>query len=573
MKSKKLRTRTSWFVAIILVPPFIIAFQSFITPPSDTDPIYNAGTLFGKPVTRETFDLHFLALRRNFENRLAVQNPNFTEIPQVFDTLIEQQTWNRLLLLYEAKRRKLRVLDTELAAIIRSTSAFQVNEHFAPDRYAQVIRAIGMNTKTYEDFLRDELRVSRLVESIHDEVRVTDEDLREAYREANEQLRAEVLFSKPDDFRTAIRAELTDEVLQEAYDSRPQLVRIPEKITFKWAGMNEEGLAASVEIPEDDIQTHYEINYEARLSEPAFSGEREILDDSIVRAELAKPEVPSLEDVRDEIIEAIRPRHIRRAFNILIVDIEEGRREGRSLDELAESLDLPVTSVGPIERGGISPQIPNQSLLTEAFSLEVGETSGVVETSDSAYLVEVTAKEEAFVPPFESVKNSIADTLEDERSQEAARQQAESWRTTLTKALDAGTPSEEALEALGVEVVKLEPFTRTETLVDMDLPNAAIQTAFKTPIGQPTEVIRTSKRYTLLIPREILAPDEEGFDEQEEALREKVLTKKQDTHFSEWLSALRVEADMQDFSLPEQQFQPGDVIQGPTGEPITIPAR
>ena len=106
----------------------------------------------------------------------------------------------------------------------------------------------------------------------------------------------------------------------------------------------------------------------------------------------------------------------------------------------------------------------------------------------------------------------------------------------------------------------------------IDLPDAATQAAFDAPIGRPTEVLQTSKGYALLIPREILAPNEEGFTEQKEALREQVRTKKQDTHFSEWLSELRVEADIQDFSLPDEQFQPGDVIQGPTGEPITIPA-
>jgi len=556
MQSKKLRARTSWIVALILTPPFIIAFQSFLTPPSEKDPVYNAGSIFGEPVTRETFDLHYLALRRNLENRLADQNEDFALLPPAFNSLIQQQTWNRLLLLHEAKRRGMRVSDEELAAVIRATPAFQANGRFAPDRYVQVIRSIGMDTRTYEDFLRDEMRLSLLMESVRNEVAVADESLWEAYRLANERLRTWVLVSNSDDFRETVRTELTDEAIQEAYDSRPQLVRTPETVTFKWIGTPIAELSESLEIPEEDIRIFYESNYGAPPAEPAFKGEREILSENAVTADLAKPENPPLEAVRDEIIETIRPRYVRRALNLLAMDLEDGLSEGKPLDELAESLELKTNVVGPVPRGGSAPDLPDPGLLNAAFALKAGEISDLIEQEDGVYLIETTAKEAASVPPLESVKDQIAQVLEDEGSQEAAREQLESRRAAMIEALEGGSSVEEALEALGTAAIEPEPFTRMEILVGIGLPSAATQAAFEAPIGRPTDVIRTSKGHALLIPREVLEPDEEGFAEQEAALREQVLSNKQDAHFSQWLSDLREEADIQIYSQDEQQPNP-----------------
>ena len=186
MQSRKLRSRTSWILAVVLVPPFIFFFHLFTSPTQQAGPTGAAGTIFGQPVSWDRYLQHYVAVRRLWEDRLA-SNGEPVDLPTSLEPLIEQAAWDRLILIEDARRTRLRVTDEQLAAAIRGDPLFQVNGSFLPERYNQYVRAIGLTPRTFEALLRDQLLMQQLINTVRSQVTVSDDEVRQAFLEANEQ--------------------------------------------------------------------------------------------------------------------------------------------------------------------------------------------------------------------------------------------------------------------------------------------------------------------------------------------------------------------------------------------------
>ena len=108
-----------------------------------------AGKIFGKNVAWEEFEAQRAWEYRKWANQLG------GTVPEEFRPMIEQQVWDRLILLEQARRRKLGVDNAELAAYIRQQAVFQQEGRFVPDHYKRVLMAIGLHPNEFERRLRD----------------------------------------------------------------------------------------------------------------------------------------------------------------------------------------------------------------------------------------------------------------------------------------------------------------------------------------------------------------------------------------------------------------------------------
>src|SRR3990167_2378831 len=86
------RRRPSWPIAAVLILPFIFFFHASLRSPAK-GPGGNAGTLFGKPVSWDTFEEQRHWTRIQFQAQLS-------GMPEaMLETLITQYTWERLMLI------------------------------------------------------------------------------------------------------------------------------------------------------------------------------------------------------------------------------------------------------------------------------------------------------------------------------------------------------------------------------------------------------------------------------------------------------------------------------------------
>jgi len=101
--------------------------------------------------------------------------------------LIDQLTWNRILLLEAAKRAHIVVKNDEVVQNIVSLPVFQRNGVFDKKLYKSTL---GGTVKGFEERLRDDIRISKLREKITADVSVTGEEVKEAYKKKFEKIKA-----------------------------------------------------------------------------------------------------------------------------------------------------------------------------------------------------------------------------------------------------------------------------------------------------------------------------------------------------------------------------------------------
>lgn len=163
LRSKGRRTVALW-VVILLALPFILFFH-WGAGQSGPGPGGTAGVIFGRPIPWERYDQTSRAIRRELASQLGDD-----AVPDAVEAVLRQQTWDRLILQEEARRR-VTVTDEELARAIHSQPAFQQAGRFDSALYFRFVRALGLSPRLFEEHVRDDLRVQTLLEQVKPEDR------------------------------------------------------------------------------------------------------------------------------------------------------------------------------------------------------------------------------------------------------------------------------------------------------------------------------------------------------------------------------------------------------------------
>lgn len=170
--------------------------------------------LGGETVTEAEFDDRFALAARSIAARQGV--PYNDQTRALFDSLrptyLEQLATERVLL-QEAETRGVTVSDEEVSAQIEQIRGNYETE----DAYTQFLSEVGFEDEAdFRTFIRENLRVQRVVEALSQAVQVTDEEIGSFYDENQAQINAPL-----EQVRDAIRQQLVQErVNQQIADLR-----------------------------------------------------------------------------------------------------------------------------------------------------------------------------------------------------------------------------------------------------------------------------------------------------------------------------------------------------------------
>lgn len=170
-----------------------------------------------------------------------------------------------------------------------------------------------------------------------------------------------------------------------------------------------------------------------------------------------------LEDVRDELLQAIR---IERALDRVIDlghQVEDELAGGNRLRSTGDAVGLPVREIGPVDRNGIDANgaepdtaLPSQALGL-AFSLDPDADLELQETSNGGYLmVEVAEVIAPELRPFAEVETEVRAAWRAENLAKAAGEA----RNKLLERLQAGTTLAGLADEFGVTVQTADAVTR-----------------------------------------------------------------------------------------------------------------
>ncbi len=155
----------------------------------------NAGTLFGRRVTLEEFRR---ALDAVTHQAVLVYGDRYRQ--QAPPNELIQQAWERLILLKEADRKRIRVKDAEVVEELARLPLFQTEGGgFDTRGYEAVVRyTLGTSPRLFEEETRENLRIRKLIESSVGEPSLTEEEVREGFRRQEEQIRVSYLLLPAD---------------------------------------------------------------------------------------------------------------------------------------------------------------------------------------------------------------------------------------------------------------------------------------------------------------------------------------------------------------------------------------
>lgn len=202
---RKLRDKKTskkiWIVLAILIVPAFILWGSGSLMRSKQEASY-AGKIFGRKISLIEYKDALEAVK----NQAIIQfGDNLSEIQKKIN--LESEAWDRLLLLAEARKRKIKVSDREVVELIQSYPFFKRKEQFDNQLYAELLQyAFHTQPRIFEEQTRQNLMLSKLYKEITAGLKLNEEEIKEEYRKLNEQISLYYIAGNPADFAKDITA-------------------------------------------------------------------------------------------------------------------------------------------------------------------------------------------------------------------------------------------------------------------------------------------------------------------------------------------------------------------------------
>lgn len=203
--------------------------------------------------------------------------------------------------------------------------------------------------------------------------------------------------------------------------------------------------------------------------------------------EILPPEIPTFENVREEIEQKLISAKIQEDIETLQSKIEDRRGEQKPISEIAQEFNLQTVPLTSVNEKGLSPDQQNiaeaytklvPDLLKRAFEINVGEDAGMFSTSSGGYLwFDVTRIAPSHQMTFEEIK----DKLTEEWKQDALKKQARDKAQSIIEQLKSGISFEEIAKKENISIKVIEDLTRNDST--LDLPPSSVKDIFLVKTG------------------------------------------------------------------------------------------
>ena len=190
LRNKKLAKKI-WIVLAIMVLPAFLFWGIGSMGDNKKQSIY-LGELYGKKISSTEFKDALDAVKNLAIIRYGAK---FSEMEKQLN--LNAQAWHRLILLHEAKMRKISVSDRQVIELIESYPFFQYKGSFDNRIYNDMLQYIfRTQPRAFEEQTRQNLMVSKLYAQITKDVSVDDKELRQAYAKSHDQGKKEARFDE-----------------------------------------------------------------------------------------------------------------------------------------------------------------------------------------------------------------------------------------------------------------------------------------------------------------------------------------------------------------------------------------
>ncbi|MBI4310127.1 MAG: peptidylprolyl isomerase, partial [Candidatus Omnitrophica bacterium] len=227
LRHKGVSRKILWAVAVVI----ILSFGVFGTAYRLDNVINSAGKIYGRSVSLRDFERAYLDSR---DQAIILYGDRFFKMGQNLD--LEREAWDRLILLKEAKERRIQASDKEVVEFIAAIPFFQQGGKFDHTVYESIVRNPGVfdrKPKDFEQGARRSIIIRKLFDQAAGPMIITDEELKKEFIKRNEKIKLTYALFAPADFNKELAA--TDEEARKFYDEHKENFRQPPMVNVQYA--------------------------------------------------------------------------------------------------------------------------------------------------------------------------------------------------------------------------------------------------------------------------------------------------------------------------------------------------
>jgi parvulin-like peptidyl-prolyl isomerase len=479
LRKQKNAKKIFYVLAIIIVPSFILWGSATVI--KDNDSKGYAGKIFGKKVSFEQYMNALSAWRNQLVMKFGDQA---RQLENILDS--NQAVWEKLILLQEAKRLKIKISNEELTQYITSIPFLQKNGVFEPESYELFLKySLSTPPRVFEEQIREALMAQKLFDFVTDDVQVADDEVKEKYKQQNEQIKVKYI------------AVLSKDLESQVTSSEPEQIEYYEK--------QKDGFIVPIEI---------NLNY-AFINYPDNATEEQ-------KSDIEK----RIRQLRDSV------------------------KSSKNFKDLQEKHGLQIKETGFFILGDSILEIAiTPKELVELFNFKQGEISDIFQTPKGPYIFELKEKRTNYLPPFQEVKEKVLAGLTKIKSKELAKSKIEQYYSKVKAEKESKPESSlsKILDKMNLAVKETDLFNRSKPPFEVDDPSAFNQIAFNLKTGEISGVIELNEGYCIVELLDYKPINEEEFQKEKENLRKAILEEKKDKAFEGYFIKLKEKANLTDY--------------------------
>lgn len=526
---KKLREKKNikmimFLTAIFIIPAFVLWGVGSVVR-SRYKGAY-AGKVFSKKVRTEDFLKQYRAV---YTQARLLYGDN---LPKIQDYLnLEGQTWQRIILLEEAKRRKIKVTDQEVIDWIKSFPLFQRKDKFDKETYETIIKYyLGLNPRQFEEQVRDNLKIKKLIDQVVKDVKVTEEEAWRRYKREHDMYKLSYLLFKPINYYEKVKYK--EEDLRKFYSENKELFKKPEQVNIAYIKIEPKEFLGQVEVTEEEIESYYEKNKEE--FEKKIEGED-------------KSDEEKLKEIKEEIRNKLKRKKAKEFAEDLMWKVKEEIKKGASLEEASAKYNLQVVESGFFSIWDPIPGIGwAYNISQKAFSMKEGEVSEGMEIGDTFYIFKVIAKRPPHIPNFEEVKSEVEVKYKNKVAEELAKEDAQRVLNEILNLLRQNKKLEDYLKGKGLALKQTDYISMNKYIPGIGRADEILKgLKIKKPKEFNPEPIKVRAGFLIVRIDEIKEVKKEDFEKEKKEYMERLLTEKKNARLEEWYNQLKERANLE----------------------------
>ncbi len=225
LRNKKTAKKIWIVLAILILPAFVFWGLGSAVKSRDKNQPSFMGKIFDRPISFSEYKDAYEATRNQAIMQLG---ENFSQMQQYLN--LDNQAWQRLTLLAEAKKRRISASDQEIVELIASYPFFQRQGKFDDRIYEETIKYVfHTQSRIFEEQARQNIILSKLFQQLTGSLAVNPEEVKQEYRKANDQVSINYIAALPSDFENK-EAQTSEDALKQYYETNK--LEFKQPLTF-----------------------------------------------------------------------------------------------------------------------------------------------------------------------------------------------------------------------------------------------------------------------------------------------------------------------------------------------------